>query len=204
MDNESVGDLGREWRAVAEGGPLELPRWIRTPGADVIAEAVRSLLQSCGSEPELARRLAELQAAKREGGEPEWLRLYLDAAKARRGYAALDEAVAQLDALCAFMAEEGAPAEAFRPRIEAAKKRAADERQKGAAALAAAGDDLAALRREILFTHPAADFRDLLIDVRHIPLYYHNVDQYIGRSSASHRGCWSWRTGRARSPPSGG
>ena len=183
MDNESVGDLGREWRTAAGDGPLDLSRWIRTPGAELVAGAISNVLSQCGREPELSRRLAEVAAAHKEGGEPEWLRLYLDAAKARRGYAALDEAVVQLDALVAFMAEEGAPAEAFRPRVDAAKKRASEERQKGSAALAAAADEVAALRREILFTHPAAGFRDLLVDVRHLPLVYHNVDQYMGRNS---------------------
>jgi hypothetical protein len=183
MDNESVGDLGRAWLLAADGGTLELPRWIRTPGEGLIAEAVGKLLAQCGQEPELVRRLAELSATKKEGGEPEWLRLYLDALKARREYATLDEAVAQLDALCAFMTADGVSVEAFRVEVAAAKTRAVVERKKGAAALQAYAETVAALRRRILFSHPAADFKDLLVDVRHIPLYYHNVDQYIGKNS---------------------
>ncbi len=183
MDNESVGDLGRAWQLAAGGGALELARWIRTPGAGVIREAVAALLAQCGDEPELARRLAELTAAKPEGGEPEWLLLYLDALRMRNEYDALDSAVAQLDALCAFMTSEGAAVDAFRTEIEAAKQGAVAERKKGVQALRAHADRLAALRKKILFSHPAADFKDLLIDVRHIPLYYHNVDQYIGKNS---------------------
>ncbi len=183
MDNESVGDLGREWQMAGEGGTLELARWIRTPGMEVIAESVRNLLAQCGEEPELARRLTALMAAKKEGGEPEWLRLYFDALAAKREYAALDAAVAQLDALCAFMVAEGVSVEAFRAEVDAAKQGALAERKKGLQALRAHGDSLAALRRKILFTHPAADFKDLLVDVRHIPLAYHNVDQYLGRNS---------------------
>lgn len=183
MDNESVGDLGRAWLLAADGGTLELPRWIRTPGAGLIDEAVGKLLAQCGDEPELAGRLAELKATRKAGGEPEWLRLYLDALKARREYATLDEAVAQLDALCAFMTADGVSVEAFRAEVAAAKTRAVVERKKGAVALRTYAETVAALRRRILFSHPATDFEDLLVDVRHIPLYYHNVDQYIGRSS---------------------
>ena len=183
MNNDSVGDLGREWEVACTGGSLELVRWVRTPGAGVIEEAVRKLLAQCGDLPELTKRLGELSATKKEGGEPEWLKLYFDALKAKREYAALDEAVEQLDALCAFMASEGVPMDAFRAEVEAAKQSAIAERKKGVQALRATADSLAALRRKILFKHPAADFRDLLIDVRHLPLYYHNVDQYIGKNS---------------------
>lgn len=183
MDNESVGDLGRDWSLACPNGTLELVRWIRTPGAAVVEEAVRKLLAQCGDVPELTKRLADLSAAKRDGGEPEWLRLYFDALETRNAYAALDEAVAQLDALCGFMASEGAPAHAFRAEVDAAKQAAAAARQKGVQALLPAAEPLAALRRKILFSHPAADFRDLLVDVRHLPLYYHNVDQYIGKNS---------------------
>jgi hypothetical protein len=183
MDNDSVGDLGREWQMAAAGGTLELTRWVRTPGAEVIADAVRKLLAQCGEEPELAKRLAELTATKKEGGEPEWLKLYFDALRTAREYAALDEAVAQLDALCGFMASEGVSVETYRAEVAAAKQGAAAERKKDVQALRATADSIASLRRKILFSHPAADFKDLLIDVRHIPLYYHNVDQYIGKNS---------------------
>lgn len=178
MDDESVGDLGREWQSVNDGGTLELVRWIRTPGADVAAEAVRKLLEQCGDEPDLAKRLAELAASKKEGGEPEWLRLYFEALRVKREYAGLDDALAQLDALCGFMVSEGVPVDAFKSEIESAKQTAVAARKQGRQALRAQTDALAALRRKILFTHPAADFKDLLVDVRHIPLYYHNVDQY--------------------------
>lgn len=183
MENESVGDLGRTWQVANEGGALELVPWIRTPGAGHIDTAVRTLLAQCGDEPELARRLAAISASKKEGGEPEWLTLYFDVLATKRRYAALDEAAAQLDVLCAFMAVEGVPVDAFRAEIDAAKQGVAAERRKGAQALQAYCETLAALRRKILFTHPAADFKDLLIDVRHLPLYYHNVDQYLGRNS---------------------
>jgi hypothetical protein len=214
MDNESVGDLGREWQVVAEGGTLELARWIRTPGAALIAEAVCKLLAQCGDEPELAKRLSDVTASKKEGGEPEWLGLYFDALKAKREYAALDEAVVQLDALCAFMTAGGVKLDALRPELDAAKRGAAAERKKGMQALRVYAASLAALRRKILFSHPAADFEDLLIDVRHIPLYYHNVDQYIGKNSRSAPGLmvlegWKsaaprerWLT-RDRLPPGG-
>ncbi len=201
MDNESVGDLGRAWLVAAGGGTLELARWIRTPGAALVAGAVSNALAQCGSEPELARRLAELAGAKKDGGEPEWLRLYLDALKAQREYQTLDEAVAQLDALCAFMASEGASVEPFRPAIDAARAQAVAERQKGKAALQACADTLAALRGKILFSHPALRFKDLLLDVRHLPLYYHNVDQYIGRSSRAAPGLLvleDWKSAQPR------
>jgi len=183
MDNESVGDLGREWQTANEGGTLELARWVRTPGSEVVEGAVRGLLAQCGDEPGLAKRLADLSTAAKDGGDPAWLRLYLDALAAKREYASLDGAVAQLDALCGFMAAEGASVAPFRAEIDAAKQNAAAERKKGMAALRAYAESLAALRRRILFSHPAAGFRDLLIDVRHIPLVYHNVDQYLGRNS---------------------
>ena len=214
MDNESVGDLGREWQMANEGGTLDLVPWIRTPGPERIAAAVGALLAQCGDEPELARRLADVSASRRDGGEAEWLQLYFDALATKRRYAVLDEAVAQLDALCAFMAAEGAPPDAFRAEVDAARLGAAAERKKGAAALQACSATLAALRRKILFSHPATDFKDLLVDVRHIPLYYHNVDQYIGRNSRAAPGLlvlenWKsdapgerWLT-RGRLPPGG-
>ena len=183
LDNDSVGDLGREWQMADAGGTMELARWIRTPGAGVAAEAVRKLLAQCGDEPELAKRLADLTASKKEGGEPEWLKLYFDALRTKREYAALDDAVAQLDALCGFMASEGVSLDKYRAEVEAAKQGAAAERKKGVQTLHATADSLASLRRKILFSHPAANFKDLLVDVRHIPLYYHNVDQYIGKNS---------------------
>jgi hypothetical protein len=183
MENESAGDLGRAWQVAGEGGALELVRWIRTPGPELVAEAIGKLLAQCGDEPELAIRLGALKASKKDGGETEWLRLYFDALAAKRAYAALDEAVAQLDALCAFMASEGLQPGAFRAEADAAKQGAAAERKKGQRALRASADTLAMLRRKILFSHPAADFKDLLIDVRHIPLSYHNVDQYMGKNS---------------------
>ncbi len=183
LDNESVGDLGREWQVAAAGGTLELARWIRTPGTELVTEAVRKLLAQCGDEPALARRLEALGAGKTVDTSMEWLRLYFDVLAVKREYAALDEAVAQLDALCAFMKSEGAAIDAFHTEIDAAKQGAAAERKKGMQALRAYVDKLAALRRRILFSHPAADFKDLLVDVRHIPLYYHNVDQYLGKSS---------------------
>lgn len=214
MDNESVGDLGRGWQVANEGGPLELVPWIRTPGAELIAGAVRALLAQCGDEPELARRFADAAANKKEGGEPEWLQLYFDALSTKRRYAGLDDALAQLDALCAFMAAEGVSVEPFRGEIEAVRSLAAAERKKGSQAALAYGAAVAALRRKILFSHPAADFKDLLVDVRHLPLYYHNVDQYIGRNSRAAPGLmvlenWKspapverWLT-RDRLPPGG-
>jgi len=183
MENESVGDLGREWQVAAEGGTLELARWIRTPGADLIVEAVRKLLAQCGDEPALAKRLEAMTANKPGDTSTEWLRFYFDVLAVKREYAALDESVAQLDALCAFMKAEGAPIDAFRAEIDAARQGAAAERKKGVQSLRAYTGSLATLRRKILFSHPAADFKDLLIDVRHLPLYYHNVDQYIGKNS---------------------
>ncbi len=214
LNNEGVGDLGRAWQVAAEGGSLELARWIRAPGAALVAGAVSNTLAQCGSEPELARRLQEAVATRTEGGEPEWLRLYLDALKALREYRTLDEGVEQLDVLCAFLRSEGVPVEVFQEAVGAAKAQAAAERQKGAPALRAFADTLAALRRRMLFTHPAVGFKDLLLDVRHIPLYYHNVDQYIGRSSrvapgllvledwTSERPRERWLT-RGRLPPGG-
>ena len=183
MDNESVGDLGRAWQLLAGGGTLELARWIRTPGAAVISEAACKLLTQCGDEPGLAKRVADLTASKKDGGEPEWMRFYFDALAVKREYAAFDGALGQLDALCAFMASEGAAADAYRIEVEAVKQGAPLARKKGTQARNAYIDTLAALRRKILFSHPAADFKDLLADVRHIPLYYHNVDQYIGKNS---------------------
>jgi hypothetical protein len=214
MDNESVGDLGRAWQVAAAGGTLELVRWIREPGAAAVAEAVGKLLAQCGDEPGLSKRLAELAESKKDGGEPEWLRLYFDALRAKREYAALDEAVAQLDALCAFMTSDGVSIDAFRGEIDAAKQGAAAARKKGVETLRAYAEALAALRRKILFSHPAADFKDLLVDVRHLPLYYHNVDQYLGKNSRAGPGLmvlenWKsvaskerWLT-RDRLPPGG-
>lgn len=69
-----------------------------------------------------------------------------------------------------------------------------DALDREAAALAQDGDWAAlcararALRREIVFSHPALDFADLLVNLQPPPRYPHQCDQYLGRHNAAGRG----------------
>ena len=175
--------LAEEWANATEDGTLAFWDWVRAKDAQTVVAAVEGLLAQCGDEPVLAARLADLKATKKEGNEPEWLTLYLDTLASYRIYAAFDDAIGQMDAVCAFMQEEGVSTAVFGDEISALKKLAPDERRKGQAAMEAFGKKVAALRRKILFNHPAAQFRDLLVDVRYLPTYHHNVDQYLGRNN---------------------
>jgi len=175
--------LDEGWTRETRDGPLGFWDWVRARDPQAVAQAIENLLALCGDEPALTARLAGLKETKKEGNEPEWLALYLDTLNGKRVYAAFDDAVGQVEAVNAFMAAEGVPTAVFAGDIAALRQQAPEERKKGREAMEAFGQKLAALRRKILFSHPAAQFRDLLVDVRYLPTYHHNVDQYLGRNN---------------------
>ncbi len=65
-------------------------------------------------------------------------------------------------------------------KLEARRADAADARP---AQLRELADEVRALRRRIIFSHPALDFDKLLINKRHHPGFNHMCDQYLGRHS---------------------
>ena len=172
-----------EWEALVSDGTLDRANWFRTPGSGVIVEAITNLLARCAKEEDLEKRLAELKAQKPEGGEPEWLLLYVDTLERSKKYAGFDQALEQLDATCAFVESEGANLAPLKNDLATVKQQAARVRSTSRDAMLAYEPTIVALRRRVLFAHPATNFRDLLVDVRQPPMYFHNVDQYLGRNS---------------------
>ena len=183
FDPQRSGQLAEAWKNAVSDGPLAFWDWVRVTDMQVVVQAIEKMLAQCGDEPKLTARLAALKETKPEGNEPEWFTLYLDTLECMRVYVTFDGALEQMDAVCAFMASEGVSTEAFSDEIAAVKKQAAIERGKGREAMEAFGLKVTDMRRKILFSHPTTQFRDLLIDVRHVPTYHHNVDQYLGRNN---------------------
>lgn len=173
----------KEWKDSAEDGTLAFWDWIRLPGTITVETAIQKLFDQCGDEPELKKRFEEIKATKKVGGELEWLALYFDVLARTRVYRAFDGEVEQIDAVCDFMTGEGVSVATFKSEIDQLKQQAVAERKKGKQAMDAFGVKLANLRRRILLSHPALQFRDLLVDVRYVTSYDHNVDQYLGRNN---------------------
>ena len=76
------------------------------------------------------------------------------------------------------LVESSAKQPALATRLAALRQKVG--KQKKSAILLA---EIRKLRREIILSHPALNFKKLLINKRPPPLYSHNVDQYLGRHS---------------------
>lgn len=171
------------WKESLSDGTLEFDTWLSSPGSQAVEEAVRLLLTRCGDEPVLTRRLEDLKTKQAAASDIEWLTLYTDVLTCERQYRQFDLATEQIQAIREFMAEEGVDTQAFHAEAERLTQEAQQVRKQGTAACDAFLPTLASFRRRILLTHPALQFRDLLLDIRYIPTYAHNVDQYLGRNN---------------------
>jgi len=63
----------KAWKAAAEDGPLAFETWVTAPGTAAVEATLQTLFSQCGAEPELKKRLEELQTSKRNSSELEWI-----------------------------------------------------------------------------------------------------------------------------------
>ncbi len=94
----------------------------------------------------------------------------------------VDDALALARKTLTFV-EKGAPRPKLAAELASVEKRYAAARKKQTTNLKELTQDIRALRRRIILSHPALDFDRLLINKRHHPKFNHMCDQYLGRHS---------------------
>ncbi|MDX9981326.1 MAG: hypothetical protein RBU25_14975, partial [Lentisphaeria bacterium] len=183
-----------------DGGHL---RWLAAGGAENRRLIDAALATLAGGGAQLRARADEYTAANLPPDDPKWLRLYLEtrarAARVREVLAAADFARRTLD-----MVEKTAPRPAFHQELAALDTRLGTARQNPATDWAAELAACQALRRRIVFSHPALDFPDLLINKRPPPTFSHQCDQYLGRHSRPGPGLvvlHDWKSDKPRETP---
>lgn len=179
---------------------IDAGAWIRCPDSRLSHRAVTGLLKTPGCAlPELVSRLEQLSKEK-ASSDADWLRLYFDALDVRSQVLACETAVEQVDAVAEFLTEEGVSLAPFQKEMESLKEVAAKAKAEGLTSFKAMLPVLASFRRKMLLTHPGLQFDELLVDVRPLPLYYHNVDQYKGSNSRKGPGLLILKNWKADKP----
>lgn len=140
-----------------------------------------------------------LIAKEADEGSWVWMSCYLELLSTFTKYDTFDNKLAELQSVRELVIADGGDLQGLSPTIDALLKEADEVRQRGAVGFEAfVKERLEPLIRKTIFSHPALDFKELLVDVRHLPMFYHNVDQYLGQHSAPGEGLVAltdWRSG---------
>jgi len=200
-NQEQLGSLYKNWvKAAGASSELDVFKWVYTKeGGPLIIEAVNKMLERLGDEKEVVARARALQEKKVDADSFEWMQCYLDVLCAFTKYEAFDSKVAELENVRSFVADDGGEIQGVSADVDAALKRAVEVRKGGSAGFTAFVEkEIEPLIRKVIFSHPALDFDELLVDVRQLPMFYHNVDQYLGQHSAPGEGLVvlsDWKSG---------
>ena len=200
-NKEQLGDLLKDWvKVVGEESEFDAFKWVYTrDGAPLLKEAINTMLARLGREKALIAQVKSLTEKKVDGNSWEWMGCYLDVLNSFTTYKTFDDKVAELECVYEFVAGDGGDIKALSDSVTKALAKASDVRKAGSAGFDAfIKAELDPLIRTVIFAHPALDFKELLVDVRQLPMFYHNVDQYLGQHSAPGEGLavlTDWKSG---------
>jgi len=200
-NQEQLGALYKNWlKAAGESATLDLFQWIYTrAGAPLMQRAIDQMLQRLGDERTLIAAARALHEKKEDDDSFHWMQCYLDVLSVFAQYSAYDHKVAELEKVRTFVKADGGELKGVAADVDAALQKAAEVRKNGSAGFEEfTRSALDPLIRRVIFSHPALDFEELLVDVRQLPMYYHNVDQYLGQHSYPGEGLVAlsdWKSG---------
>ncbi|MBR6058360.1 MAG: NPCBM/NEW2 domain-containing protein [Victivallales bacterium] len=147
-----------------------------------------------------ATKLEALQADEKTA-QFEYMKLYVTVREALTSMSEIDGILALAERTLDYVSK-ATPMDGYAEKLAAYREQIEAKRNaEGKGDWTMLGKELRALRREILFKHPALAFNDLLINKQPPTTYSHMVDQYLGRRSRPGAGLvvlHDWKSAKPR------
>jgi hypothetical protein len=200
-NREQLGSLYKNWvKVVGEENEFDAFQWVYSrDGAPLLLDAIKKMLAQLGREKDLIAQAKALTDKKVDGNSWEWMGCYLDVLNSYTTYKKFDDKVAELESVYEFVTGDGADIKTLSAKVQKTLAGAAEVRKAGSAGFETfIKSQLDPLIRNVIFSHPSLNFEELLVDVRQLPMFYHNVDQYLGQHSAPGEGIAvlsDWKSG---------